>query len=103
MFARAVPLRAVRGCTRQIHSTVRAQRTIRVLGLESSADDACAAVVTSDREILSSAVCKQHDINRQWGGIHPIAAHEAHLRDMVRLPKWNRRGDATSLTGMGSS
>ncbi|CAK9785316.1 peptidase M22, glycoprotease [Cutaneotrichosporon oleaginosum] len=71
---------------RQLHATARpnAQRPLRVLGLESSADDACAAVVTSDRRILSSAVCKQHDINRQWGGIHPIAAHEAHLRDMPK-------------------
>ncbi len=69
--------------TRPIHSSARAHRALRVLGLESSADDACAAVVTSDRQILASAVCKQHDINRQWGGIHPLAAHEAHLRDMV--------------------
>ncbi|WOO80523.1 tRNA N6-adenosine threonylcarbamoyltransferase [Vanrija pseudolonga] len=53
-----------------------------VLGLESSADDACAAVVSSDRRILSNVVRKQHHINAQYGGIQPRQAHEAHIRTM---------------------
>ncbi|KAL1411881.1 Mitochondrial tRNAs modification protein [Vanrija albida] len=57
-------------------------RPLTVLGLESSADDACAAVVTSDRRILSSVVRKQHHINAQFGGIQPREAHEAHIRTM---------------------
>ncbi len=66
---------------RQIGTT--SKRPLRVLGLESSADDACAAVVSSERRILSNVVCRQHDINAQYGGIHPIKAQEAHMRDMV--------------------
>lgn len=79
----AIPRRAFHSTLRPFHSTPRADRALRVLGLESSADDACAAIVTSDRQVLANVVCKQHDINKKWGGIHPIAAHEAHLRDMV--------------------
>lgn len=36
------------------------RRTFTVLALESSADDTCAAVVTSDRKILSNVVISQH-------------------------------------------
>ncbi|TXT07481.1 hypothetical protein VHUM_03201 [Vanrija humicola] len=57
-------------------------RPLVVLGIESSADDACAAVVTSDRRILSNVVRKQHHINAQFGGIQPREAHEAHIRTM---------------------
>lgn len=58
-------------------------RPIRILGIESSADDACAAVVSGDRRILSSVVMKQHEINKEYGGIHPIQAQEAHQSDIV--------------------
>jgi hypothetical protein len=72
--------------TRLSHSAVTpppSGKPLRVLALESSADDACASVVTSDRQILSNVVCKQHDINAKYGGIHPIKAQDAHARDMV--------------------
>jgi N6-L-threonylcarbamoyladenine synthase len=39
----------------------RFNRRFTVLALESSADDTCAAVVTSEREILSNVVIKQLD------------------------------------------
>jgi hypothetical protein len=41
---------------RRIHRT---RRCFTVLGLESSADDTCAAIVTSDRRILSNVVSRQ--------------------------------------------
>ncbi|KAI6030639.1 glycoprotease family-domain-containing protein [Pisolithus orientalis] len=53
-----------------------------VLALESSADDTCAAVVTSSRQILSNIVVKQHDLHEGFGGIHPTVAIEAHQRNM---------------------
>lgn len=58
-------------------------RPLRVLAVESSADDACAAIVTSDREILANVVNKQHHINKKYGGIHPIKAQETHMVDVV--------------------
>ena len=35
-------------------------RRFTVLALETSADDTCAAIITSSREILSNVVMKQH-------------------------------------------
>ncbi|KAG2028864.1 glycoprotease family-domain-containing protein [Suillus americanus] len=58
------------------------RRTFTVLGFESSADDTCAAVVTSSRQILSNVVVKQHDLHEGFGGIHPSVAIEAHQRNM---------------------
>jgi hypothetical protein len=65
---------------------------LTVLALESSADDSCAAIVTSSREILANVVIKQHHINARYGGIHPIKAQDAHaygvvsgVRDVSRL------------------
>ncbi|KAL7420087.1 Mitochondrial tRNAs modification protein [Cryptotrichosporon argae] len=57
---------------------------LTVLALESSADDSCAAVVDSARRIHANVVIKQHGLNEVHGGIHPIAAHEAHL---VNIPR----------------
>ncbi|KWU46605.1 glycoprotease [Rhodotorula sp. JG-1b] len=57
-------------------------RPLVVLGLESSADDTCAAIVTSERKILANVVLKQHAIHESFGGIHPLHAQEAHQVNM---------------------
>jgi hypothetical protein len=44
-------------------------RHFTVLALESSADDTCAAVVTSSRKILSNVVLKQ---NQMWVFVRPL-------------------------------
>jgi N6-L-threonylcarbamoyladenine synthase len=81
---------------------LRAIRSLRVLGIESSADDSCAAVVDSSRRILSNVVMKQHDIHGEsecpltesgpdehgstavkYGGIHPIKSQDAHAANLV--------------------
>lgn len=38
-------------------------RPFRLLAIESSADDSCASIVSSDRRILSNVVVKQHLIH----------------------------------------
>lgn len=38
-------------------------RRLNILAIESSADDTCAAVVNSSRQILSNVVIKQHDMS----------------------------------------
>ncbi|KAK4702425.1 hypothetical protein P7C70_g3801, partial [Phenoliferia sp. Uapishka_3] len=53
-------------------------RPLLVLGLESSADDTCASVVSSTRQILSSVVLKQGHVHEKFGGIHPLHAQESH-------------------------
>ncbi|BGO89469.1 hypothetical protein NBRC10512_006657 [Rhodotorula toruloides] len=63
-------------------STGPATHPLLVLGLESSADDTCAAIVSSDRKILSNVVIKQHSIHESFGGIHPMHAMKAHQANM---------------------
>ncbi|KAI0633907.1 glycoprotease [Trametes polyzona] len=57
-------------------------RSFTVLALESSADDSCAAVVTSDRKVLSNVVVSQQAFLEEYGGIHPFVAIHAHQRNM---------------------
>ncbi|OSC97074.1 glycoprotease [Trametes coccinea BRFM310] len=57
-------------------------RKFTVLALESSADDSCAAVVTSDRTVLSNVVINQQSFIEEYGGIHPFIALHAHQRNM---------------------
>ncbi|GAA5848282.1 hypothetical protein JCM8547_004468 [Rhodosporidiobolus lusitaniae] len=64
-------------------ATAAGGRPLVVLGLESSADDTCASIVTSDRRILSNIVLKQSSLVAQYGGIHPLHAQEAH---QLRMP-----------------
>ncbi|KDQ10113.1 hypothetical protein BOTBODRAFT_116291 [Botryobasidium botryosum FD-172 SS1] len=63
----------------------RFQRNFTVLALESSADDTCAAIVTSEKKILSNVVFKQHADHQEFGGIHPTVAIAAHQREMARV------------------
>ncbi|KAH9939411.1 glycoprotease [Epithele typhae] len=57
-------------------------RAFTVLALESSADDTCAAVVTSERRILSNVVRNQASLLETHGGIHPLYAIHAHQHQM---------------------
>ncbi|KAH9928055.1 glycoprotease [Amylocystis lapponica] len=57
-------------------------RAFTVLAIESSADDTCAAVVTSDRKILANVVIKQNSYHEAYGGIHPYVAIGAHQKNM---------------------
>lgn len=64
------------------YTTAQARR-LTVLALESSADDSCAAIVRSKRQVLSNVVIKQHHLNIKHGGIHPLEAQHAHERNVV--------------------
>ncbi|KAJ3574656.1 hypothetical protein NP233_g1622 [Leucocoprinus birnbaumii] len=58
------------------------RRHFNVLAIETSADDTCAAVVNSSREILSNVVIKQNDVHKGYGGIHALLAIHEHMRNM---------------------
>ena len=58
-----VPLSMLQRVIRHSKPRFLTRRNVRrytVLALESSADDTCAAIVNSDREIMSNVVVKQH-------------------------------------------
>jgi N6-L-threonylcarbamoyladenine synthase len=50
-----------------------------VLGIETSCDETAAAVVATDRHILSDLVLSQDDEHRPYGGVVPEVAARAHL------------------------
>ena len=62
---------------------------MRILGIESSCDDAAAAVLQTDRAgvatVLSTAVANQDDIHRAYGGIVPELASRNHVITIQRV------------------
>lgn len=67
---------------RQISNTFNNNKRKLILGLETSADDTCASIVSSNREILSNVVLKQNKIHEQYGGIHPLYAVQGHMMNL---------------------
>ncbi len=56
-----------------------------VLGIESSCDETAAAVVTSERRVLSNLVLSQLDEHRAYGGVVPEIAARAHVEHLDGL------------------
>ncbi|WP_442680428.1 tRNA (adenosine(37)-N6)-threonylcarbamoyltransferase complex transferase subunit TsaD [Sphingomonas sp. ASY06-1R] len=56
-----------------------------ILGLESSCDETAAAVVTSDRQILSHKLAGQETAHRPYGGVVPEIAARAHVEVLAPL------------------
>ena len=50
---------------------------MKILAIETSCDDTCAAVLLNDR-ILSNVVSSQTDLHAKWGGVVPDIAKRAH-------------------------
>ena len=50
-----------------------------ILGIETSCDDTCAAVVTADGRILSNVVASQGLLHERYGGVVPEIASRHHL------------------------
>jgi N6-L-threonylcarbamoyladenine synthase len=50
-----------------------------ILGIETSCDDTCAAVVTADGKVLSNIVASQGLLHAQYGGVVPEIASRRHL------------------------
>jgi len=56
-----------------------------ILGIETSCDETAAAIVTSDRRVLSSRVLSQTEEHAPYGGIVPEIAARSHLDHLDRL------------------
>jgi N6-L-threonylcarbamoyladenine synthase len=50
-----------------------------ILGIETSCDDTCAAVVTADGRVLSNVVASQGLLHAEYGGVVPEIASRRHL------------------------
>lgn len=51
---------------------------MKILAIETSCDDTCAAVLDNDR-LLSSVISSQIDLHAKWGGVVPDIAKRAHM------------------------
>ncbi|KAI9498485.1 glycoprotease family-domain-containing protein [Zychaea mexicana] len=68
--------------TRTVEKRTRLYATKVVLGIETSCDDTSAAIVTSDRTILSEVVKSQQEMHEPMGGIVPTLASLGHSRHL---------------------
>ena len=64
-------------------STLRGAHPLRILGIETSCDDTAAAVVDSERTIVSQACRNQLKYHQPWGGIVPSIAKNHHYENLV--------------------
>jgi N6-L-threonylcarbamoyladenine synthase len=55
---------------------------MNVLAIETSCDETAAAVITSERQVLSSVVLSQDEIHAPYGGVVPELASRQHLRSV---------------------
>ena len=56
---------------------------MNILGIETSCDETCAAVVSDGRRVLSSVVASQTDLHQKYGGVVPEIASRAHLEALL--------------------
>ncbi|WVW81984.1 hypothetical protein I302_103988 [Kwoniella bestiolae CBS 10118] len=77
---RALPPRSITAYRPLIISP--STKPLTVLGIESSADDSSASIVTSNRQILSLVTISQHSENSLYGGIHPLVAQSSHNKNI---------------------
>jgi N6-L-threonylcarbamoyladenine synthase len=58
---------------------------MRVLAIETSCDDTCAAVVLNGRKILSNVVSSQISIHQKYGGVVPELASRRHIESIIPI------------------
>ncbi|NSW75872.1 MAG: tRNA (adenosine(37)-N6)-threonylcarbamoyltransferase complex transferase subunit TsaD [Candidatus Atribacteria bacterium] len=56
---------------------------VLALGIETSCDDSCVAVVDGEKKVLASVVSSQVDFHRQFGGVVPEVAARKHLEFLL--------------------
>ena len=67
-----------------------------ILGIETSCDDTCAAVVTAEGQVLSNVVASQGLLHAEYGGVVPEIASRRHLELMDAVME-----DALEKAGTG--
>lgn len=71
---------------------------MNVLGIDTTADDTCAAIVEEGRVIRSDIVCSQSSLHAKFGGIVPQMAAYEHLRQILPAVEAACRESRISLT-----
>ena len=69
-----------------------------ILGVETSCDDTCAAVVTRDGAVRSNVVASQGLLHARYGGVVPEIASRRHL-ELVDAVVADEREEADEAAG----
>lgn len=69
-----------------------------ILGIETSCDETAAAVVTSDRRILSNVIFSQIAEHQEYGGVVPEIASRAHAEHMENIIRQALQQASVSLS-----
>jgi N6-L-threonylcarbamoyladenine synthase len=64
-------------------SPARRASPVRLLAIESSCDEAAAAIIEDGHRVLANVVASQIDIHRAYGGVVPEVASRQHLRTLL--------------------
>jgi len=64
---------------------------MKILGIETSADEASAAIVEDGYKLLSNAIGSSIDITREYGGIVPEIVARSHLETIIPIIKQSFR------------
>jgi len=59
-----------------------ANKSVNILGIETSCDETAAAVVADGRMVKSSVVASQHKLHEKYGGVVPEIASRAHIENI---------------------
>jgi N6-L-threonylcarbamoyladenine synthase len=62
-------------------------KSVLILGIESSCDETAAAIVRGGEELVSSVVASQIAIHAPYGGVVPELASREHLRNLVPVTR----------------
>lgn len=82
------------------------EKTLHILGIETSCDETSAAIVNSNGDILSNLVLSQLEEHRAFGGVVPeiaARAHLDHLDDMIRGAMMDAGLDFKDLDGIAAT
>lgn len=68
-----------------------------ILGIDTSCDDTCAAVVEDGTRVLSNIVSSQASVHHRYGGVVPELASREHIRNIVHVV--NQALESAGLAG----
>jgi N6-L-threonylcarbamoyladenine synthase len=72
-----------------------------VLGIDTSCDDTCAAVLREDFEVLSSVVSSQDEVHGRFGGVVPELASRKHVENIIPIIDHALNSAGVTLTDIG--
>jgi N6-L-threonylcarbamoyladenine synthase len=72
-----------------------------VLGIDTSCDDTCAAVLRDDFEVLSSVVSSQDEVHGRFGGVVPELASRKHVENIIPIIDHALTAAGVTLTDIG--